>query len=247
MIGNLVAGEVVRAEELAHFELDEVEQLRIVDHVDLVEGDDDVRHADLAGQQDVLARLRHRAVSSGDHEDRAVHLRGAGDHVLDVVSVARAVDVRVVALLGRVLDVRGGDGDAALALFRSLVDHVEGRERRRALRGQDLGDCRRQRGLAVVDVTDRADVHMRLTAIEFLFSHRENLLLVRSLAWTKVGLRCRSDSLCRSRRLGDHFFGHALRRRLVRRGTASCSWRGPATSSAPALRNRTSPTAARAP
>jgi hypothetical protein len=44
-------------------------------------------HADLAGEQDVLARLRHRAVGRGDHEDRAVHLRGARDHVLDVVGV----------------------------------------------------------------------------------------------------------------------------------------------------------------
>jgi uncharacterized membrane protein (DUF4010 family) len=57
-----------------------------------------VRHADLARQQDVLARLRHRAVGRRHHQDRAVHLRRAGDHVLDVVGVARAVDVRVVRL-----------------------------------------------------------------------------------------------------------------------------------------------------
>src|ERR1043166_832993 len=51
---------------------------RGVGHVGLVGGPDDVRHADLTGEQDVLARLGHRAVSGGDHEDRAVHLRGAG-------------------------------------------------------------------------------------------------------------------------------------------------------------------------
>ena len=74
---------------------------------------------------------------------------------------------------------RGGDGDAALALFRSLVDLVEGHERSRALRGEDLGDGRRQRGLAVVDVTDRADVDVRLAAIEFLFGHLRSNLPVR--------------------------------------------------------------------
>jgi hypothetical protein len=47
------------------------------------------RHADLAGEQDVLAGLRHRAVGRRDHEDRAVHLRRARDHVLHVVGVAR--------------------------------------------------------------------------------------------------------------------------------------------------------------
>jgi hypothetical protein len=36
--------------------------------------------------------------------------------------VAGAVDVGVVAVLGLVLDVRGGDGDAALLLFGSVVD-----------------------------------------------------------------------------------------------------------------------------
>jgi hypothetical protein len=56
-------------------------------------------------QQHVLARLRHRAVDGADHEDAAVHLRGAGDHVLDVVGVARAVDVRVMPVRRRILDV----------------------------------------------------------------------------------------------------------------------------------------------
>jgi len=38
------------------------------------------------------------AVGRGDDQDRAVHLGGAGDHVLDVVGVAGAVDVGVVAV-----------------------------------------------------------------------------------------------------------------------------------------------------
>ena len=63
-------------------------------------------HFHLAGEQDVLARLGHRAVRRGDDEDGAVHLGGAGDHVLDVVGVTGAVDVGVVALVGLVLDVR---------------------------------------------------------------------------------------------------------------------------------------------
>ena len=132
------------------------------------------RHADLARQQDVLAGLRHRAVGRRHDQDRAVHLRRAGDHVLDVVGVAGAVDVRVVALVGLVLDVRGRDRDAARLLFRRLVDLVVGRERRAARFRQHLGDRRRQRRLAVVDVTDRADVAVRLVALEFLFGHRDS-------------------------------------------------------------------------
>ena len=138
--GNVVAGELVLGEQLADFHLDQLEELGVVDQVDLVQVDDDVRHVDLVGEQDVLAGLRHGAVVGADHQDGAVHLGGAGDHVLDVVGVPGAVDVRVVAVVGLVLDVRGGDGDAALALFGSLVDLVE----RRELGAADAAACEAQ-------------------------------------------------------------------------------------------------------
>ena len=168
---DIVAGEVVLRQKLANLELDEFEQLGIVDHVDLVHEHDKRGHADLAGEQDVLAGLRHRAVGGGHDEDRAIHLRGAGDHVLHIVGVAGAVDVGVMAVLGLVLDVRGRDRDAAGLLFRRLVDLIVGREGRAAGLGQHLGDRRRQRSLAVVDVTDRADVAMRLVTRKFFLGH----------------------------------------------------------------------------
>ena len=140
--GNVVALEIVLGQQVAHFELDQVEQLGIVDHIDLVHEHDDRRHADLVGEQDMLARLRHRAVVGADHQDRAVHLRGAGDHVLDVVGVSRAIDVRVVALGRLVLDVRDRDRDAALFFFGRLVDLIEGGEGRELLRGENLGNRR---------------------------------------------------------------------------------------------------------
>jgi hypothetical protein len=85
--GGVVAREVVLAQQLAHFHLDQLEQLGVVDHVALVQEHDDVGHAHLARQQDVLARLGHRAVSGRAHQDRAVHLRRTRDHVLHVVGV----------------------------------------------------------------------------------------------------------------------------------------------------------------
>src|SRR3954454_3733610 len=96
---QVVARELVLAEQLADLELDELDELLVVDHVALVQRDDDRRYADLAGEQHVLTGLRHRAVGRRDNQDRAVHLCRTGDHVLDVVGVTRAVDVSVVALL----------------------------------------------------------------------------------------------------------------------------------------------------
>ncbi len=124
---------------------------------------------------DVLAGLGHRAVVGGDDQDGAVHLGGAGNHVLDVVGVAGAVDVRVVAVGGLVLDVRGGDGHrlvgvangAALGDFGVALDL----ERREFMR-LPHHDRRRQRRFAVIDVTDRPHVDVRLDPVKDILSHR---------------------------------------------------------------------------
>ena len=76
----------------------------------------------------MLAGLGHGTVGGGHDQDRAVDLGGASDHVLYVVGVTRHVDVGVVTVRRLVLHVGDRDGDAALALFRGLVDLVEGRE-----------------------------------------------------------------------------------------------------------------------
>ena len=180
---NVVAREVVRGQQFANFELDEFEQLRIVDHVALVEEHDHRRHADLTGEQDVLAGLRHRAVGGRHDQDRAVHLGGAGDHVLHIVGVARAVDVRVVAVGRLVLDVRGIDRDAARLLFRRGVDLVIRLEGRAAGLGQHLGDRCRQRRLAMVDVTDRADVAVRLIAGKLFLTPSLFSVFVSPVGW----------------------------------------------------------------
>ena len=125
-------GKLVLAQQLAHFQLDQFQQLLVVHHVDFVQEDHHRRHFHLPRQQNVLAGLRHRAIGRAHHQDRAVHLRRAGDHVLDVVGMAGAVDVGVVALVGLVLHVRNRDRDAALPLFGRVVDLVEGRELRLA-------------------------------------------------------------------------------------------------------------------
>ena len=174
--GHLVAGEVVLRQQLADLELDEVEDLGVVDEVALVHEHDDGRHDDLAGEQDVLARLGHGAVGRGHDEDRAVHLGRAGDHVLDVVGVAGAVDVGVVPLLAFVLDVAQGDRQdlgrvPAEHLGIGLGDVVIALRLGQALGRQDLGYGRRQRRLAVVDVTDGPDVDMGLRPRKLFFRH----------------------------------------------------------------------------
>ena len=161
------------SEQFANFHLDELEDFLIVNHVALVESDDDVGDTHLAGKEHVLTGLRHRAVGGGDHEDGTVHLSSTGDHVLDVVSVTGGVDVCVVTLLGLVLHVGDVDGNTTGLLFRGLVDLIEreGSVEIGVLLREHLGDSCGQGGLAMVDVTDGANVYVRLGPLELSLRH----------------------------------------------------------------------------
>ena len=109
------------------------------------------------------------AVSGRHDENAAVHLGSTGDHVLHIIGVAGAIDVSVVAVGGLVLDVRGRDGDAARLLFRRLVDLVVRHVRTTVGLRHHLRQRRRQRRLAMVDVADRAHVHVRFIALKLFF------------------------------------------------------------------------------
>ena len=171
--GSVLAVEALRGQEVTDLFLNELQHFFVINHVGLVQGDEDGGHADLTGEQNVLAGLGHGAVGGGDHEDRAVHLGRAGDHVLDVVGVAGGVNVRVVTRLGLVLDVGDVDRDTTIALLGSVVDLIEGGELVEfgVLVVQHLGDSCRQRRLAVVNVTNRADVDVRLGALKLGLRH----------------------------------------------------------------------------
>ena len=77
----------------------------------------------------------------------------------------------VVAVVRLVLDVGDRDRDPALALLGRVVDRIEGAVLGLALERQVLRDRRGQRRLAVIDVADRADVHVRLGSLELLLGH----------------------------------------------------------------------------
>ena len=143
-------------------------------------------HVDCPGHADYIKNM----ITGAAQMDGAILVVAATDgpmpptkeHVLLArqVGVPGAVDVRVVALLGLVLDVRDRDRDAALTLLGSVVDLIERTRlvQRRVLVVQNLGDCCSQRGLAVVNVTDGPDVDVRLRPLELRLRHCGSLSLL---------------------------------------------------------------------
>ena len=174
--GGIVARELILVQGLADFHLYQFQKLLVVNLVNLVQEYDDIGHAYLAGQQQVLLGLSHRAVGSSDNQDSAVHLSGTGDHVLNIVGVAGAVNVSIVAFFGLILNVSGINGNTTLSLLGSLIDVGVIHILRVALQVQNLGDRSGQSGLAMVNVTDGANVNMGFCSFKLSLCHWDFLL-----------------------------------------------------------------------
>ncbi len=156
----------VGREELTHLELDELEKLRVGD-VHLVDEADEVIDTQLAGEQHVLAGLGLDALTAVDEEDAAVHLAGAGDHVLHEVGVTGTVDVGVDPPRRLVADVARDDGDAAALLLGGTVDLGKGPSRATVKMRGHRREGGGEGGLAVVDVADGADADVLLRDVHF--------------------------------------------------------------------------------
>ena len=80
------------------FHFYQFKQLRIINHITLVHKYYDIGNAYLTGQKDMLLCLSHNTVSSSYYQDSTIHLSCTSDHVLNVVSMSRAVNVCIVSL-----------------------------------------------------------------------------------------------------------------------------------------------------
>lgn len=170
---DVVAWVLVLGKKITNFHLNKLKELFVVEKVNLVQPNNDGWNTHLTSQQDVLASLWHRSVSSRNNEDRAVHLSGTSDHVLDEVSVTWAVNVCVVTCFGFVLNVSNRNCNSLSFVTNStaLGDIRVGLELSKALISLDLEDTSRSCCFTVVNVTDGAHVNVRLCSFECFLSH----------------------------------------------------------------------------
>ncbi|CDE18803.1 uncharacterized protein BN767_00670 [Acidiphilium sp. CAG:727] len=169
--GGIVAGESVLVKKSSDFHFNEFEKFGIVYLVALVKEYDDIGNAYLTSKKDVFSGLRHRTVGSGNYEDRAVHLSSAGDHVLNVVRVSRAVNVSVVTLVGLILNVSRVNRNTSRLFFGRFIDLVISHCFGVAFASHNHRDSRSQSGLTVVNVADSTDVYVRFASVKFCFCH----------------------------------------------------------------------------
>lgn len=147
--------------------------------VNLVDEDDELLDADLAGEKEMLTGLGHLTVGGTDHDDGTVHRCSTSDHVFDVwadvrkylhhlrtkqgeltIGMSRAVNVAVMAVGGLILDVGSVDSNTTGLLLGCLVNLSVVDKRCASGFGQDFCDSSGKSGLAVIDVTNGTNVQM---------------------------------------------------------------------------------------
>ncbi|HVU94949.1 MAG TPA: hypothetical protein VHE34_06975 [Puia sp.] len=166
---GVVTIETIRGQQLTDFHLNQFQQLGIINKVNLVHEYHDTGYTHLAGKQDVLLRLGHRAVSRGNYQDCAVHLCSTRDHILYIVSVTRTVNVSIVTVSRLILNVCCIDGNTPLFFFRCSVDLVIFLCFSQTSRRKDGGNSSSQSGLTMVYVTNRTNVNVGFVPLEGLF------------------------------------------------------------------------------
>ena len=169
--GRSVAREAVLVEHVSYFHFNELEKFGVVHLVALVKEYYDVRNAYLTSEQDVLTGLGHGTVGSCNYEDSAVHLSGTGNHVLNVVGMSRAVNVRIVALVGLIFNVCGVYCYTARLFFGCLIDFVVSHLLSLTFARHYHSDSCGQSGLAVVNVADSANVNVGLAVVVLSLCH----------------------------------------------------------------------------
>jgi len=169
---NVIAREIVFAQQVANFHFNQVNQFVVINQVSLVQEYNDVLNTNLTSQQNVFTSLWHRTVSSSNNQDSTIHLCGTSDHVLNVVGVARGIDVCVVTRFRFVFNVGRVDSDTTFLFFWSVVDISVVFSLCQTLFCQNLRDSSSQSSLTMVNVANSTNVYMGFsTFIMFFFSH----------------------------------------------------------------------------
>ena len=104
----------------------------------------------------MLAGLWHWAIGCTYNNNSTIHLRRTRDHVLDIVSMARAVHVRIMPVFSLILHVRDSNGDAAFFFLWCFVDLIKRNVISKTFLRQNFGDGGCQSRLAMVNVTNRS-------------------------------------------------------------------------------------------
>lgn len=101
----------------------------------------------MSGDPSVLKANLHLAIRSSNDNDSTVHRSSTGNHVFNVISMSRTVNVRVMTVIGFIFDMSSRDSDTTGPFFRGLIDRSVVMETGLSFRSENLGDSSSQSSL----------------------------------------------------------------------------------------------------
>ena len=119
----------------------------------------------------MLPRLRHRTIRRTHNQYRTIHLSRTRNHILHIIRMTRTINMRIMTTLRLILNMRRVNRNTTLLLLRSLVNLSIIRKRRTTRRRKYPRNRRRQRRLAMIHMTNRTYVHMRLHTLITILRH----------------------------------------------------------------------------
>ena len=125
-----------------------------------------------------------------------IHLSCTCNHVFDIVSMSRTVNVSVMTGFRLILNMTCINGDTALLFFGSIVNILVAHHLTAHLGCTIHCNSSSQGSLTVINVADSTDINMRLRPLEFLFSHKI-LLRLHGYMNRQYDCRCLPDGIKR--------------------------------------------------
>lgn len=101
----------------------------------------------MSGNPSVFEPNLHLTIRSSNNNDGTVHRSGTGNHVFNVISVSRTVDVRVMTVIGFIFDMGSRDSDTTGPFFWGLIDRSVVMKTSLSFCSENLGDSSSQSGL----------------------------------------------------------------------------------------------------
>ena len=169
--GDVIAREVVGGQQISDIHFYEFKKFFVVNEVGLVHKYNDIRNAYLTSKKDVFTSLRHRTIGRSTNKDSTVHLSSTSDHVFNIVSVARAVNVCIVTSIRLIFNVSGINCNTTCSFFGCFIDFIISHLLCTTASSHNHRDSCGQSRFTVVNVANRTNVNVGFASVKFSFSH----------------------------------------------------------------------------